>query len=239
MTALSPVSSPTHMPLPPWYAAGVPPGRHPPMSDHRQPLCARLPDAGNVLLLAPERSDATDRACVDLLTPADPGEEGVLSVSFTRSPAEQVAAWERHASGYPAAAAFVSSLGAEADVGTAIERVRDSVPASTAVAVDRLGSPGELLKLGVRVSARFDEWHGRHHRIVMCVNSLTTLAKYVALERHNRFLHVLTRRVKAVHGLAHYHLDPGTLEPATVTALTALFDATVELEPDGEARVRP
>lgn len=208
------------------------------MTDDGTPLADRIGGASNVLLLASQRTEAEDRACIELLTVGDVADEAVLSVSFTRPPADRLAVWERFMPGYPAEAAFVTVHGVEADVARSVETVRESIPSTTGVAVDRIDGPSELLRLGVRISDRFETWAGGDYRIVMCLLSLTTLAHFVNAERLYRFLHVLTHRVDAVDGVAHYHLDPDGVAPVTVERLEPLFDVTVEVDPDDGPRLR-
>lgn len=201
------------------------------------PLAEQIGDAANVLLVAPSRSDADDRACIDLLTVADPAEEAMLWVTFTQSPTDRFAVWERYTDAYPSKAAFVvGSNGANPD-GPA-ETLRRAVPDSTELAVDRIDSPGDLLRLGVRISERLAEWSAGDRQIVMCVHTLSILYQYADPERLYRFLHVLTRRVDHVGGIAHYHLDPGSHDEESILLLDSLFDVTVELDDEGERTVR-
>lgn len=207
------------------------------MTAEPAPLAERIGDAANVLLVGPSRSDADDRACIDLLTVADPTEEAMLSVTFTQSPTDRLAVWERFADAYPSIAAFVvGSNGADPD-GPA-ESLRRAVPDSTELAVDRVDSPGDLMRLGVRISERLAEWSAGDRQIVMCVHTLSILFRYADPERLFRFLHVLTRRVDHLGGVAHYHLDPGSHDEESILLLDPLFDVTVEIGNDGERTVR-
>lgn len=208
------------------------------MPDDGPPLAERIGEAANVLLLASDGTGAEDRICIDLLTVAAVAEVAGLSVSFTRPPADRLAVWERYAPGYPAQAAFVTVHGVEADVTRAVESVRDALPATTGVAVDRIDNPGDLRRLGERISDRLESWADGGHQIVMCFHSLTTVARNVDLERLYRFVHVHTHRIEAVDGVAHYHLDPDPLDPATVELLDRLVDVTVELDSEGWPRLR-
>lgn len=201
-------------------------------------LAEPLGDAANVLLVAPPRSDAGDRACVDLLTVADPAEEAVLSVTLSQPPADRLGIWERHTSTYPPQSAFVGVESTVVDPNGPTDGLAQSVPSSTALAVDRIDHPGDLLQLGGRISDRLAEWSGSGRQIVMCLHSLSTLAQYADPERLFRFLHVLTGRVASVGGVAHYHLEPDAHDGESVSALESLFDVTVELDAAGERTVR-
>lgn len=206
------------------------------MSGDSDPLPEQLGKAANVLLRAPQRTGAEDRSCIDLLTIR--ADEPVVSVSLTQSPADRLAVWNRYAEGYPPRAVFVA---VESDGDHLAHQLETACPGrsdSTAVAIDRIDHPGDLMRLGVRISERLDELAGAGQRPVMCFHSLTTLLQYVDVERLFRFLHILTSRVRQADGLAHYHLDRASLESETLGTLSRLFDATVDVVESGERLVR-
>lgn len=202
------------------------------------PLADQIGDAANVLLIAPSRSDADDRACVDLLTLADPAEESVLSVTFTQSPADRMAVWERWAESYPPHAGFVTVGSNGTGPDSPADRLGRGVPDSTEFAVDEIDDPGDLMRLGVRISDRLTEFDGHDRQIVICVHTLSTLVQYAGPERLFRFLHVLTSRVDHVGAVAHYHLNPEVHDEESIRMLDSLFDVTVEIDSEGERTVR-
>lgn len=207
------------------------------MTDDAAPLTQEIGDASNVLLVAPSGSDGDDRACIDLLTVADPTEEAVLSVTFTQSPTDRFAVWEQYAGTYPPKAAFVDGSNGT-DLDGPSDSLRRAVPDSTSLAVDRLDSPGDLMRLGVRISDRLAEWSADDRQIVVCVHTLSTLFQYAGPERLFRFLHVLTGRIEHVGAVAHYHLDPGSHDEESIRLLDRLFDVIVEVDHEGERTIR-
>lgn len=206
------------------------------MSGDTDTLHESIGNASSVLLDAPQRTVVEDRSCIDLLTGR--ADEPVVSVSLTRSPGDRLAVWDRYAEGYPPRAAFIAVESDGDHLAQQLETACQGIPASTAVAFDRIGHPGDLMRLGVRISQRLDELAGAGQRPVMCFHSLTTLLQYVDIERLFRFLHVLTGRVRLADALAHYHLDGASLQPETMGALSRLFDATVTVDESGEWTVR-
>lgn len=62
----------------------------------------------------------------------------------------------------------------------------------------------------------------------VCFDSLTPLLSEYESEPIFRFLHLLTRRVRSVDGMAHYHLNTDR-HTRTVALLEPLFDAIIEL----------
>ena len=187
-----------------------------------------------VLLLAPSIHEATDEACIDLLTPRDPDDENVLWVTYTRSPDACMQDWLDHAGGRPRNMQFVSvgetTRSAAASVGG------DAAP-NTGDTVETLSSPGDLTGLGIKLSEILKAWKGSDARTVACFDSLTALLQYADLQTAYKFLHVLTGRFDAAGVTAHFHLDPDACDQQTVSTLTSLFDTVVEFD-DGEWTVR-
>jgi hypothetical protein len=202
--------------------------------DWNESAAEQIGDASNVLLVASSRTDAADRACVDLLTLADPAEESVLSVTLTQSPADRMAVWERWADSYPPKAAFLAVGSNGTGPHSPADRLRQRVPDSTALAVDEIDNPGDLMRLGVGISDRLAEFANADRQIVMCVHSLSTLFQYTEPERLFRFLHVLTSRVEQVGAVAHYHIEPEPHDEASIRLLESLFDVTLEIDNEGE-----
>ena len=189
----------------------------------------------NVLLLAPPFDDRGDDACVDLLTVTPPADRDVLYVTFVQSADDRLESWRRHQGD-----ATPNRLGV-IDVGgstRATAAASASAPGPTGpVRIETIGSPGNLTDLGIKINGFLQEWEADDAAPTICFHSLTTLLQYAELQRVFRFLHVLTGRVRAVDGLAHFHLDPGAHEPHVENTLMTLFDAAARLE-DGEWAIR-
>ena len=183
-------------------------------------------DAHNVLLLAPPMDACDGDGCVDLLTVDPPAGEDVLFVTFVDSPDERLEAWRTRAGNEsPAKVGFVSVA----------DSTRSAAAASTPLggvggelSIRSVSSPADLTDLGIKVSTFLAEWDDDGNRTVICFHSLTTLLQYVELHRAFRFFHVITGRVRAADGLAHYHIDPTAHDERTINTLTTLFDGVAE-----------
>ncbi|ELZ29662.1 hypothetical protein C475_01896 [Halosimplex carlsbadense 2-9-1] len=176
-----------------------------------------------MLVCCPSFTGAEPRACLDLLTPDGSTDVRALSVLFTQSPGDHIDAWQRIAGGYPARMRIVA---VDADAGS--NRTTEAADADRAV--ERVGSPHNLTRLGVRVADCLDEWDGSAETVVVCFQSLTTLLQYVDVESALEFLGVVTERCAATDAVAHYHLDPQAHDEQTIAKLGALFDTVLEFD---------
>lgn len=195
----------------------------------RRAVTAELADATNVLLLAPSMSDAGAGACLDLFAPEPLESAGVIGVTYTRSPDAWMETWRERVGGPPADLVVVSVGGGRR---SAAEAPAGEVGAVDDVPVRSIESPEDLTGLGIALGEQFEAW-GDDLPAVLCYDSLTVLLQFVDLQRAFRFLHVLTGRVAAADGQAHYHLDPTAVDRQTVATLRSLFDTIVRWE-DGE-----
>lgn len=91
----------------------------------------------------------------------------------------------------------------------------------------------ELGSLGVAISEAITEFEAASGglgpaELRLCFDSLTPLVSEHDPETAFRFLHLLTRRVRSIDGMAHYHLT-AERSNRTVALLEPLFDAVIEL----------
>lgn len=183
-------------------------------------------DAHNVLLLAPPMDACADDGCVDLLTVDSPGREDVLFVTFVDSPDERLEVWRSRAGNEPPAKlGFVNVADTTRSAAVA---ATSAVGPGEEFSIRSVSSAGNLTDIGIEVSKYLAEWDGDGNRTVVCFHSLTTLLQYVDLQRAFRFLHVVTGRVRATEGLAHYHVDPSAHDARTINTLKTLFDGLAE-----------
>lgn len=195
-------------------------------------LSATVGGASNVLVLVPSLDHNESDACSRLLAVAPPAETIALSVTVTQSPDDRLEAWRSNVGAeLPAKMGIVDVGGTSRSAAAAVVAVPESVGED--IRIETVSSPADLTNLGIRVSTYLSEAAGRDEQVVMCFHSLTPLLQYVDLQRLFRFLHVLTGRVAAVDGLAHYHMDPTAHDEQTLNTLKTLFDAVVEFEDDG------
>lgn len=203
-------------------------------------LAAEVEGANNVLVLAPSMASQDGEACTNLLSVAAHDEEAVVSVTFNESPDARIEAWRANGGpDDPAKLGFVV-------VGDEMRSAAASQPVAGGPSIDGVGptivsvsSPGDLTGIGIKLGNFLEDWADDDHRLVLCFHTLTTFLQYADLRPVFRFLHVLTGRVAAADGVAHYHLDPSAHDEKTVNTLLALYDAVVELDgDDGRWQVR-
>lgn len=198
-----------------------------------QPTCAPLPvspdSATNVLVLAPAMEDAVDEACGDLLTHGNPARENALLVSMLRPPAERLEALRRHGGRLPSKVGVVSAGDGTRSVAAADTTSTTEMGAST-VRMATVSEPGDLTGLGIKISQALSAWEDDDALTALCFHSVTGLLQYADLQRAFQFLHVLTKRIEAVGGIAHYHMDPTAHDGRALATIRSLFDAVVEFE---------
>jgi hypothetical protein len=188
-----------------------------------EPDLSDLEGVSNVLLLAPSLGSAGSDACTRLLAQTPAAETSVLSITYTRSPAEVVERYREAAGDDPVRGGIVT-------VGEA-----DPSVDSSAWAARGIENPGDLTGIGIELSELLSGIANAAEdgHIAVCFDSLTSLLQYADLQRAFRFLHVVTGRVKTVGGVGHYHIDPEAHDQQTLATLKGLFDAVVEVEDDG------
>ena len=123
------------------------------------------------------------------------------------------------------------------------ERVRyETTTRSAAAAAPTADGPDldgdrvqRLSALGTAVAGRLDADDGFDPaEFRLCLDSLRPLLEEHSERELFRFLHAVTNEVRAVRGMAHYHL-PVAYDNPTVDTLKPLFDAVIEVRsgPDG------
>lgn len=187
-------------------------------------LADLIQEAPNVLVLSEHAR--TDDGCAAVLDHQTTAEDGLVLVSFVESADERLEA-------------IASLPGTDRGVTLVCmgEQTRSATTDTTTlpsplgeVTVTAIPDAADLFRLGVHVSRALDRAGGRP---ALCLHSLSALVGLVDLQRAFRFLHVLSRRVRAVDGRAHYHLDPGVVDEQTYATLRPLFDVVLRFQ-DGE-----
>lgn len=202
-------------------------------------LVEELAGTHNVLLLAPPLGDEDGDACSRLLWDAPGDEVNVLSVTFNESPDARIERWR--AADEPTNSANLGFI----VVGDSVRSTAATRPAGDGPGPDDLGptitsvsSPADLTGIGIELGNFFGDWADDARELRLCFHTLTTFLQYADLRSVYRFVHVLTGRVRAVGGVAHYHLDPTAHDQQTVNSLLGLVDAVVERDSSGHWEVR-
>jgi len=188
----------------------------------------------SILVLSPTFSETEPATCGDLLFHDSDDERHVLCVTFTRSPEDHLINWRRHGT-LPNHAAFVAvDASARSNEARTPEREYEG-PEDVEVTVDRISSPENLTRLGVRTTNRLESLTDAvaDRQINVCFDSVTSLLQYVDTDQAFRFLHVLTDQLEEAGACTHFHMDPGAHDDETIQTLQTVFDGVYEFE-DGE-----
>lgn len=196
----------------------------------------------NVLVLGPAMEPAVDGACASLLSGADPPRQNVLLVTLLESPDHRLDVLRRRDGQLPGRVAVVSvgdgtrsaaASGPNDGPSSAPEAGPDdgtgSVPRRS-IRTTSVSDPGDLTGIGIKMDQALSAWTAEDAVTRTCFHSLTGLLQYADLHRVFKFLHVLTARVEAANGLAHFHLDPTAVDDRTLATVRSLFDVVIEYE---------
>lgn len=200
-----------------------------------EPTCDDYLDgAGNVMVCAPSLSDVERDICSDLLTITDPGGQDMLFVTFSQSHEDVIQRVYEQIGELPNKLGIITvgdfTRSAAMDTGfISLDPSGDSLVAS--------GDPSDAVEVGIKISEYFESRgvsldHPSDNQIVVCFDSLTSLLQYEDLPHVFRFLHVLTRLLKSIDAVAHFHIDPEAHGDECIPTLRTLFDAVVEYDED-------
>lgn len=191
----------------------------------------RVPDDGNVLLLAPSVGGAERDACTGMLSHHDAASTRTIHVLYMESAIERYRLVESRLSDHPVESAVVA-IGAGGVVGE-----RGPEPPAEHYHVQRLADPADLTRLGMALNDALGEWAAAGD-VMLCFDSLSILMQYAETERVSRFLQMLTSRLTELGASAHFHLDPAAHDEQTVTQLAQTFDSRVKVGDEDDHVVR-
>lgn len=192
--------------------------------------------ASNTLLLVPERHRADLDGCLDLLTMREPDEENIWSLGVTLSANRRVENWETHVGTVPAAFRLVSVGELPDDEARETADARGIDPDPHFVTLQDLS---DLDDVQAELGATLDEWTPTDRPTLVCFHSVTSLIEEANESRAFRLLSSFTAAVDEAGAIAHYHMDPGAHDDATVAKLLLLFDAVVEIDEEDNWHVTP
>jgi len=202
-------------------------------------IAEQLDRGDAALILAPSFVGDRRKACTDLLNIGSPAGERVLYVTFTNTPVTLLAEWDDHCGRRPDRAAFVSVDANSRS--TVFDNFTSNTDLSneSGITVDQVQSPGNLTKLGIRITNRVEALSEvpENDGITICFDSITALLQYVQVDEAFRFLHVITERFADVGAVSHFHMDPYAHDDETIDTLVTLFDAVYEYEGGEVTRV--
>ncbi|WP_276258333.1 DUF7504 family protein [Haloglomus litoreum] len=176
--------------------------------------------ASAILLRSPGLHDDRESACASLSMAGNP--DGVVAVTYRGTPAEWLDRMQGHR-GSPGTVQVVT-------VGDAL-----GGSAETDARVRPVENPDDLTGLEITVTEALSALPDGP--ATLCFDSVTALLQYATVEEAYRLLHPLVERLHTQGVVGHFHVDPVAHEEQPLTALTGLFDASVELG-DGPIEVR-
>lgn len=174
-------------------------------------------DAPTVLLAGPPTGRRRS-LCAGVHDPE--GETDLVFVTYTQSPANCLA----RVDGDRVGDVVVVTVGDRAPRGEDRAQMR------------HVDAPADLTRLGIELGDLLDT----RERVTVCFDSVTTTLQYAAFEEVYEFLHAVTRRFRPAGAHLHAQVNPLAHDEQVLAGLTTLFDARVDLEPDGlSVRTRP
>lgn len=185
----------------------------------------------NVLLQAPTLSDAAREVCPNV---GSEGDRNVLVVALSGDPEARLDRWRR-CGGLPKNVGVVTvdetRASAATDGGSTVARAPDGAVVSTTT----VSGPGDLTGIGIKLGKCLSAWENGTGTTHVCFDSITTLLQYVGPRKAFRFLHVVTRRIEEVDGVAHFHFDPSAHDRQTVATIESLFSDVYAYDADTDA----
>ena len=180
----------------------------------------------NVLCRAPSFSPGATEVCPG---PDSGDDRNLLLVSLSGNPDRRLEARKRRGD-LPRKVAVLSveqtrgAAAADGSVGAT------SGPGGSTISAATVSEPGDLTGIGIKVNQCLSAWADDDVGTDVCFDSVTTLLQYVDTRRAFRFLHVLSRRVRSVGALAHYHVDPGAHDEQTLATIEGVFSDVYEYD---------
>lgn len=198
------------------------------------PLTDRLEDPTSILVCTPTREESDDRACIDLLTPTDPRDENVLSITVSATPDERLALWQRHVGTTLPKRAAIVDAGSPAVADDQLA-ASDEYPSIT---VDILSDRPNPHELSAAIGQYLGAWETTPERTLVCLHSLTPLLETLDLSAVRQLISALNTRFATADVSAHYHLDPNAHDDRVIAELRPLFDTVIEHDADDALAVR-
>lgn len=94
--------------------------------------------------------------------------------------------------------------------------------------------PGNLTRLGVRITEFLNRWEAVDGRIVLCFDSITVLSQHVQNSTLLRFLHVLTGHLRSIDARGYFLIDPTPLSDSTMVKAKTVVDTVIQGQPAEE-----
>lgn len=107
---------------------------------------------------------------------------------------------------------------------------------SDPVAIGAITDPTDLRTLGSAIGRYLNQWDD--DELAICFDSMTALLDHVDEEAAFKFMHLFIQRLEEAEAVAHFHLNAGEHDEATIKTFTELVDAVERpQEPDPHAGI--
>lgn len=170
-------------------------------------------------------------SCLETVLPTVSRDDHLLVVTYTQLP-DQVHDHVTDAAQFPAALGVITANDGIRSSGGAAVNESVITPDSTALSMTiETVPPGNLTRLGVRITEFLKQWEESDGRILLCFDSLTVLSQHVQDSTLLRFLHVLTGQLRAVDAGGYFLVDPDALSDTTVAQAKTIVDTVIEIRP--------
>lgn len=183
-------------------------------------------DATNVLLVAPTVDGTADRLCCDVLTSGRSQPDHVVGVTIAGSPSDHASQWlARLDEGVSYSFVTVDGVSRSAATETAT-----GAGLREPLTVERVDSVRPLRELGERIAGQIE--NGTDTAVYF--DSVTDLLECVEREKAFNFLHALGSLIRSAGATSYFHIDSSVHDEETLTLISTLFDAVVEVGTDGD-----
>lgn len=189
----------------------------------------------NVLCRAPALSRGATEVCPGI---GPGGDRNLLLVSLSGNPDRRLETWKRRDE-LPARVAVLSAEQARGAVAADGAATTTAGPGGSTVTTTTVSDPSDLTGVGIKVNQCLSAWEDDDVGTDVCFDSVTTLLQYVDTRRAFRFLHVLSRRIRSVGALAHYHIDPGAHDEQTLATIEGVFSDVFDYDEATDEWSRP
>ena len=192
--------------------------------EHPKSVAARLPRPVNVLLVEPRCEQSPQEFCTELLDTEQGDDATVLQVKYASADAKRRSSRSLNSTtAEPSQRIIMGEFTRSASTETTSLTGEDRVQQLT------IPDPDDLGRLGCHIREWLSAQADAKKQPVVCFQSINDLLQHVELRQAFRFLYILTARIRAADGVAHFHLLADTIDDETQATLEPLFDCVIEV----------
>lgn len=170
----------------------------------------------NALTLGPLPRQGETDARHDLLATTEPQLLNVLEVTYGRSPRAVYESWCERLDGPPRHLFVITLDGQRHGFGR-----EEGLPPGVVV---RSVTPYDLTELGMRWQRCLRLLDRTEGRVVIDIDSVTSMLQFASVRTVYRFLHMVTGQIRELGADAQFHVDPAAHEERTTHLLQTTMD---------------